>query len=280
MPELPEVETVRRGLDAWLPGRWVTAVAVSGVRSVRRHPREEFVGRLLGARIVGTGRRGKEILLTLSTDEWLAIHLRMSGQVLRARPVDPEPPHTHVRIDLDDGSQLRFVDPRTFGELYLVRPGFEVVDAPGLARMGPEPIGLSRARFVRALTRRRTAVKGALMDPTVIAGIGNIYSDEICFAARVRYDHPTAALTPHQLGRLWRATGAILTAAIAAGGSTLGDAQYVDIEGRAGRYAEAHRVYAREGLPCLRCGRGRIVRHTFAQRSTYFCPRCQRPPAG
>jgi formamidopyrimidine-DNA glycosylase len=278
VPELPEVETVRRGLERVVVGRRIESVIVTGRRSVRREPVDEFARRLIGATVVAAGRRGKYLVNHLDTGEWLCVHLRMSGQLLAHDPGDPLAPHTHVRLGLADGRELRFVDPRTFGELYVVRPDELVIDAPELARMGPEPIGLSRRRFVGRIGSRRTAIKGALLDQRVIAGIGNIYSDEICFAAKVRFDHPTASLTPHQLGRLWRATGEILGSAIEAGGSTLRDAQYVSLEGAAGSYADAHAVYAREGQRCRRCHRGVIVRAAFQQRSTFFCPRCQPPP--
>jgi formamidopyrimidine-DNA glycosylase len=278
VPELPEVETVRRGLSGVLVGRRIDSVIVTGRRSVRREPIESFVDRIVGARVIAADRRGKYLVLPLDSDEWMCCHLRMSGQLLASDPRDPLAPHTHVRMGLDDGTELRFVDPRTFGELYVVRQRALAIDAPELARMGPEPIGLSRRRFVGRMLARRTVVKGALLDQRVLAGIGNIYSDEICFAAKVRFDHPTHALSAHQLGRLWRATSSILDAAIEAGGSTLRDAQYVGVDGAAGSYAERFAVYAREGEHCVRCGRGVIRRAAFQQRSTFFCPRCQPPP--
>ncbi len=278
MPELPEVETVRRGLERFAVGRRVNGVDVGRERTVRRTSREAVIHGLTGTTITAANRRGKYLLLPLDSGDEVMIHLRMSGQVLIAAAGTPRPPHTHVAMHLDDGNELWFVDPRTFGEVVVFDPTNVAVEIPDLARLGPDPIADDLTlRDVRRLVRsRRRLLKPLLLDQHVIAGIGNIYADEILHEARLRPDRISNELSTGAERRLHTAIHLVLREAIAAGGSTLGDAQYVDLLGTSGSYQDAHAVYGRAGQRCRTCGVG-WIRHTVsAQRSTHFCPKCQR----
>jgi len=276
VPELPEVETVRRDLEQLVIGRRVVAVAATGARTVRRTSAAALTAGLQGRTLTVAGRRGKYLLVTLDDGAWLLVHLRMSGQLLVADTADaPLQAHTHVRMTLDDGRELRFVDPRTFGEVAVIDPTRLAVEAPDIAALGPEPLGIGVDELRAVLKPRRRQLKALLTDQRVIAGIGNIYADEIAHAARVRYDRTGTSLTRPEIERLHGAMHRILGAAIEARGSTLSDAQYVDLGGLGGGYQERHAVYDRAGQPCLRCGKP-VLRLTWAGRGTYFCRGCQR----
>ncbi len=274
MPELPEVETVRRGLEQRFVGRRISEVTVGRDRVVRRTSAESLRNGLRGARVIAAQRRGKYLLCPLDTGSSLMIHLRMSGQLLSGAPSDPRPAHTHVVMNLDDGSELWFVDPRTFGEMVVYR---DISEIPELMRLGRDPLleSVSAADLAGMWHGRTQGLKAFLLDQRWVAGIGNIYSDEIAHRAGV---HP---LTP--VGRISRLKGRnvaaaiseVLAEAVAAGGSTLGDSQYVDVMGRSGGFQERHLVYGRAGQRCLTCGRGLIQRIVVAQRSTHLCRVCQ-----
>lgn len=280
MPELPEVETVRRGLDARLVGRTIRSVEVGRERTVRRTSREAVIDGLTGATVIDTRRRGKYLLLGLDTGDDVMIHLRMSGRVLVHPAGVPRPPHTHVAalLDGDPAEELRFVDPRTFGEVVVFDPANAAAEVPDLARLGVDPVtdGLSRATLARIVRSRARALKALLLDQHVVAGIGNIYCDEILHAARLRPERISNTLTGHEITRLHREMHRVLTEAIELGGSTLADTQYVDVEGNGGQFQLHHRVYDRGGQRCLTCGRADVVRVPWGGRSTHFCPRCQR----
>ncbi len=277
MPELPEVETVRRGLQTHLAGRRVDRVEVGRERSVRRTSREELIAALTGAVVESAGRRGKYLLSPLDTGDTLMIHLRMSGQVLIAAGGAARPPHTHVALTLDDGNELWFVDPRTFGEVVVFDPERVALEVPELAHLGVDPIAdpfdveILRA----AIGRTRRALKPLLLDQHVLAGIGNIYADEILHRARLLPDRPASTLDRRRMVTLHDAIVSVLEEAIEAGGSTLGDNQYVDLMGGIGTYQNEHGVYGRTGLRCTTCGRGWIRRIVSGGRSTHFCPICQ-----
>jgi formamidopyrimidine-DNA glycosylase len=277
MPELPEVETVRRGLEERVVGRHVRAVEVGRERVVRRTSRQALIDGLTGTTIEAARRRGKYLLLPLDSGDEVMIHLRMSGQVLVAQGGAPRPPHTHVVLHLDDGNELWFVDPRTFGEVVVFDPDHVDVELPDVARLGIDPIAddLSLPVLRRLVRSRHRLLKPLLLDQHVIAGIGNIYADEILHAARLRPDRMSDELSLTSERRLHASIGDILRAAIDAGGSTLRDAQYVDLMGEGGSYQDAHAVYGRAGERCRTCGVGWIRRTVSAQRSTHYCPRCQ-----
>ncbi len=282
MPELPEVETLRRGLEAAVVGRRVCSVALFGERTVRRQDPAQLVAALSGRLVSGAARWGKYLVVPLGGGagdeggEALVVHLRMSGQLLHVGAGAPLAHHTRALIGLDDGSELRFVDPRTFGELF-VADALEASGRPSaLAALGPDPLvdGIDADRLAALAKRRRCALKTLLLDQKVLAGIGNIYADEILFRAGLRPARAACSLAPVEHGRLVAAIGEVLAAAVAARGSTLSDARYLDLGGAPGSYQEHHAVYARTGAPCLGCGTP-VTRVRVAGRSAHFCRSCQ-----
>jgi len=278
MPELPEVETVRRGLERHVVGRRVTAVEVGRERTVRRTSREEVIVGFTDTVVQAAGRRGKYLLLALDSGDTAMIHLRMSGQVLLAAAGAPRPTHTHVVLHLDDGNEVWFVDPRTFGEVVVFDPDDVATVLPELVRLGIDPIAdtFDVAALRRAFGTTSRALKPLLLDQHVVAGIGNIYADEILHRARLRPDRPASTLDRRRAVSLQRSITEVLTEATAAGGSTLGDTQYVDLMGQGGSYQHDHRVYGRGGERCLSCGRGWVRRSVTGGRGTHWCPVCQR----
>jgi formamidopyrimidine-DNA glycosylase len=271
VPELPEVEVVRRDLEAHVTGRRISSVEISGPRTVRRQAASELTERLAGATLGPVGRRGKYLLLGLDAGAVLVVHLRMSGQLILARPSDPRAPHTHAVLSLSDGAQLRFVDPRTFGELFVTS-----VSVPELAHLGPDPLSAEWTwrSLSGVLAGRRGLLKPLLMDQRRLAGLGNIYTDEALFTARLRGDRPAGGLSGPEIRRLHRAISSTLRAAVELRGSSLADRQYVDLLGNVGDYQSKHQVYAREGRPCPRCG-GLITRLRLGGRSSFLCASCQ-----
>jgi formamidopyrimidine-DNA glycosylase len=277
VPELPEVETIRRELDRDVVGKRIKTAQVSGTRTVRRQPKKQFITRVEGAKITGIDRKGKYLLLSLDSDDVIVIHLRMSGQLLRAANKDAPIKHTHVVLTFTQGGQLRFVDPRTFGEVFVANRETLDEDFPELAELGIDPVDepISWTTFAHLLTAKPVKLKAFLMDQSQLAGIGNIYSDEILFAAGLRYDRMTDTLSSQEIRRLYRAVIETLHEAIKYGGSTLDDEQYVDLNGKPGEFQEHHKVYNREKQPCRRCRRNQVTKAKFAGRSTYFCEVCQ-----
>ena len=278
MPELPEVETIRRDLDKEVVGKRIKTVEVTGMRSIRRHPnKKHFIAKLEGHKITGVERRGKYLLLRLEGGDLLVVHLGMSGQLLRTKGgKDPVDKHTHVVITFTQGGQLRFVDPRTFGELFVTTPEDLEAQVPELAHLGFDPVDdmMSWTRFGELLTVRKAKLKTLFLDQRFVAGIGNIYSDEILFAAGLRYDRSSETLSSQEVRRLYRAMIETLQEAIKHRGSSLSDEQYRDLFGEMGEYQNMHKVYDREGQACRRC-RSTIVRVKFNGRSSFLCPQCQ-----
>jgi len=289
MPELPEVETVRRDVARGYVGHELEHLVVTGRRTVRRH-RPELLSTLDGSTLAGLGRHGKFLLFEWDDGRVLVGHLRMSGQLLAAQPGDPVAPHTHAVLAFKDAGELRFVDPRTFGELFLAGLGEEDGERQGAPRtdvlgprdrvaelrhLGPDALTVDWAHFQRALAGRRAPLKSLLVDQRVVAGIGNIYADEIAFAARLRPDRPGGSLKRNNLQRLAESTRTVLGAAIAARGSSLADEQYRDLFGVSGRYQLEHKVYDRLGQKCASCGHD-IERVHFGAKSAYFCRKCQK----
>ena len=276
MPELPEVETIRRGLEREVVGKRVKTVQVTGTRTIRRQTKKQFIAKLEGAKISGVERRGKYLLMKLDTGDILVIHLRMSGQLLRAQAKDAVAKHTHVVMTFTQGGQLRFVDPRTFGELFITTPDELTKDVTELADLGMDPVDepQSWVKFREELLRRTTKLKPLLMDQSFIAGLGNIYSDEILWEAGLRHDRSPQTLSTMEIRRLYRAIVEVLHEAVKHRGSTLTDEQYVDLHGKPGEFQLLHQAYSREGQACRRC-RTPIVRDKVGQRSTFYCPNCQ-----
>ena len=278
MPELPEVETVRRGLEATVVGRSVTSVRVLGRRTVRRQSPAELAGLLSGRSFTGANRRGKFLLLSLDDDSVLVVHLRMTGQLLHVNRAHRPPlaAHTHVVAELDDGSELRFIDPRTFGEWFVSTE----VDSRGvpaeLSHLGRDPLleGLPAAYLAGRFAGRRASLEALLTDQRIVAGIGSIYADEICFRAGIRPDRAGGSLSPAEIASLARSARSVLKAAVKSRGSSLRDLRYRDLAGAFGSYQAHHAVYDRAGEPCPRCGQG-VVRLKIGARSAYCCQSCQ-----
>lgn len=275
VPELPEVETVRRGLAGTLVGRTVTEVKISGPRTVRRQDPAEFARRVEGRRVVSVDRRGKYLLVGCSGGT-LVIHLRMTGSLRVSDPGADRSRHTHAVFTLDDGRELRFVDPRTFGELFFVFPEETALDDV-IGRLGPDAASdsVDAGLLGDLCARRHTTLKALLLDQRMIAGVGNIYADEICFAAALRPDRRTESLGPDDLARLAAALQSVIQRAVEARGTSLGDGSYRDLDGAPGAFQSEHAVYGRGGEPCSVCGTA-IAGGRLAGRSTHFCPSCQR----
>jgi len=276
MPELPEVETIRRELEREAVGKRIKTAEVHGTRTVRRQTKKQLISRLEGTKISGVERRGKYLVLRLDSGDLLVIHLGMSGQLLRAAPKDPVVKHTHVVISFTQGGQLRFIDPRTFGELFVTAKDELTSEIPELADLGMDPLDepISWVTFGQKLLSRTTKLKQLLMDQSFIAGIGNIYSDEILWEAGLRHDRTPQSLSSMEVRRLYRAVVEVLHEAVKHRGSTLSDEQYVDLHGRPGEYQALHQVYDRDGQACRRC-RATITKERVSGRSSYFCPACQ-----
>ena len=274
MPELAEVETIRRDVDRLYVGRRIASASATGIRSVRRHPIEgEFAARITGRKVIASARRGKYLLVPLDDGQALVAHMGMSGQLLTTDSDAPLAKHTHVRLSFDDGPDLRFVDPRTFGQMWVST--FDGETVPELAHLGFDPLDdPAAARKVAELVARPTKLKPLLMDQSRIVGIGNMYADEILFAARLRPDRPAASLSAAEARQLHRSMVSVLTAAIKYRGSSLADEQYRDLFGRIGEYQKRHKVYDRAGRPCSRCG-APIERLRWGGRSSFFCAECQ-----
>lgn len=279
MPELPEVETLKRDLDKEVVGKRIKSVVVEGDRTTRRHEDpKDFVVALEGRKITAVERRGKYLLLRLDSNDVLVIHLGMSGQLLRGKGGvrDPDPKHTHVVFTFTQGGLLRFVDPRTFGEVFVTTPEELEAEVPELAHLGFDPVDdmMSWVKFGDMLTARKTKLKTLLMDQKFVAGIGNIYSDEILWAAGLRYDRSSESLSSQEVRRLYRAMVETLQDAIKHRGSSLADEQYRDLFGAVGEYQKEHKVYDRAGQACRRC-RSTVVRVKVNGRSCFLCEQCQ-----
>ena len=279
MPELPEVETVRLGLERGVAGRTVASVDVGHPRSVRRHTAgaDDFAGRLAGRTVLSAQRRGKYLWLPLDSGDALTGHLGMSGQLLVVPADSPLQKHLHVRLRFADGGrELRFVDQRTFGGL-LVVPGGEPVP-PLLAHIARDPLDpeFDDEEFVERVRRRRTGLKRALLDQTLVSGIGNIYADETLWRAQLHGERPTDRLSRPAVRRVLGHARDVLHEAVAAGGTSF-DALYVSAEGVSGLFERSLNAYGREGEPCPRCG-APVRRESFMNRSSFSCPRCQPRP--
>lgn len=275
MPELPEVETVRRGLRERLRDRSFEGISYLEWPRTLEYPDAGLFNQLVaGRRVVGVRRRAKFILLDLSGDFCLSIHLRMTGQVLVEPASAPRGRFARVAFVLDGGAELRFDDARRFGRVGLYQP--DELSAR-LARLGPEPLGedLDVATFATMLRRRHARLKPLLLDQSFLAGLGNIYVDEALHRAGLHPLLAASALSPAEAGRLYYQLRELLTEAIASGGTTF--SSYRDAFGNAGDYFERRRVYAREGEPCTSCGLA-IARITVGGRGTHFCPSCQALP--
>ncbi|ANW64241.1 formamidopyrimidine-DNA glycosylase [Mycolicibacterium murale] len=282
MPELPEVEVVRRGLQAHVAGKTITAVRVHHPRAVRRHEAgpADLTARLLDNEITGTGRRGKYLWLTLGSGEALVVHLGMSGQML----LGPVKRAEHLRIAalLDDGTALSFVDQRTFGGWMLTElTTVDGTDVPEVvAHIARDPLDplFDRAGVVEVLRGKHSEIKRQLLDQTVVSGIGNIYADEALWRAKVNGARIAEKLTKPTLARILDHARDVMTDALGHGGTSF-DSLYVNVNGESGYFDRSLDAYGREGLPCRRCG-AVMRRDKFMNRSSFYCPKCQPRPRG
>ena len=280
MPELPEVEVVRRGLEAHVAGKTITAVRVNHPRAVRRHEAgpADLTARLLNMQITGTGRRGKYLWLTLSDDSALVVHLGMSGQMLLG-PVQNEG-HLRIATLLDDGTAMSFVDQRTFGGWMLT----DVVTVDGtdvpapVAHIARDPLDprFDRDGVVNVLRRKHSEIKRQLLDQTVVSGIGNIYADEALWRVKINGARLASSLSRKQLGELLDAATKVMTDSLGEGGTSF-DSLYVNVNGESGYFERSLDAYGREGEPCRRCG-AVMRREKFMNRSSHYCPKCQPRP--
>jgi formamidopyrimidine-DNA glycosylase len=280
MPELPEVEVVRRGLAAHVTGRTISAVRVHHPRAVRRHEAgpADLTARLLGMRVTGTGRRGKYLWLTLDDGSALVVHLGMSGQMLLGEV--PNENHLRIAALFDDGTALSFVDQRTFGGWMLA----DLVTVDGtdvpmpVAHLARDPLDpkFNRDGVVTVLRRKHSEIKRQLLDQTVVSGIGNIYADEALWRAKINGARLASSLTRAKLGELLDAAADVMTDALGQGGTSF-DSLYVNVNGESGYFERSLDAYGREGEPCRRCG-AVMRRKKFMNRSSYYCPKCQPRP--
>jgi DNA-formamidopyrimidine glycosylase len=287
VPELPEVEVVRRGLERWTTGRAVASAEVLHPRAVRRHEAgpADFAGRLAKRTLLAPRRRGKYLWIPLDGEEEAVLaHLGMSGQLLVGEPDREREKHLRVRVAFGDGGHdLRFVDQRTFGHLMVADL---VPDAFGEGALVPEPIvhiaadpledAFDPEAFYRALRRRRTGIKRALLDQSLISGVGNIYADEALWRARLHWARPTETMTRAEAARVLEAAREVMAAALDVGGTSF-DSLYVNVNGESGYFERSLDAYGRRDEPCRRCGTP-IRRDEFMNRSSYSCPVCQPRP--
>ena len=285
MPELPEVEVVRSGLDRHVVGRTIRSVQVLHPRAVRRHTAgpADFEAAASGLVVTAARRRGKYLWLPVAPDEGsvaedaLLAHLGMSGQLLLGDPDRPVSPHVRIRFTFtDSGPDLRFTDQRTFGHIMLARGG-AVLPGP-IAHIAPDPLepAYDEAALLARLAARQSGIKRALLDQSLVSGVGNIYADEALWRAKTHWDRPAAKIRRADAVRLLADVREVLTEALGAGGTSF-DSLYVNVNGESGYFGRSLAVYGREGEPCPRCGTP-IRRDPFMNRSAYSCPVCQPRP--
>lgn len=277
MPELPEVEVVRRGLDDHVRGRTIASAVIRHPRAARRHVAgpEDLAARMVGATITGSARRGKYCWLVLDDRDGLLVHLGMSGQMLITSPDVPIAPHERARFSFTDGGHdLRFDDQRTFGHL-MYDAGGAVLPSP-IAHIARDPFDpqFDQAAVVARIKAKRTGIKRALLDQTLVSGIGNIYADEALWAAKVHGETAASSLSKSRISAVVDAARDVMAAALAQGGTSF-DSLYVDVAGSSGYFSRSLNVYGLAGHPCTHCGTP-IAREKFMNRSSHFCPGCQR----
>ena len=279
MPELPEVEVVRRGLEAGIAGRRIIRVDVLHPRPVRRHlpGPDDFAAALVGRTFAAPRRRGKYLWLPLTDGDAILAHLGMSGQFRLEAADAPLAPNTRVLFTFADGDpQLRFVDQRMFGGLSLSPGGAEL--PAEVAHIGRDPFdpAFDLAAAVTRTRAKQTGIKRALLDQQLVSGIGNIYADEALWLARTHYARPTRSMSRAKIGEVLTSATAVMNQALGEGGTSF-DTLYVNVNGSSGYFERSLAVYGREGQPCRRCG-SPIRREPFMNRSSFRCPRCQRNP--
>lgn len=274
MPELPEVETVKRTLEGKILGLSFDIVKIMMPKIVRTPAAEDFAKLIQGKKVLKLGRRGKYILIHLSEEFTMVIHLRMTGQLIYCAPDREMVKHTHLIFNLNNGMELRYVDIRQFGQVSLI-PTPELNDFPGLGSLGPEPLEdeFTREFFKKELRNRRTKIKALLLDQTFLAGLGNIYVDEALHKAKIHPERLACTLNAREVSLLFQAIRDVLSEGIEHRGTSIKD--YVDAEGQSGGFQNRLQAYGREKKPCAHCGE-LITRKKVAGRSSFYCPSCQK----
>lgn len=274
MPELPEVETIRRSLEEKIKGKTLVGVEVSLEKMFKGTVSEDPKDGISGRKIKSLERRGKYLIIHLTGGMAMVIHLRMTGQLMYCSPEIEKAKHTHVIFHLDDKCELRFTDQRQFGKVQLV-PEKELDSISGLKSLGVEPFSseFSREWFKKELRNKRTKIKPLLLDQTFVAGIGNIYADEALFRAKINPERVAATLSPREASKLFMTIREVLEEGINNKGTSIKD--YIDGEGQQGNNQNNLRVYGRDGQPCMKCGKT-IEKKSIGGRSSHFCPKCQK----
>ena len=271
MPELPEVETIKQELDKAIVNKKIIGVVVNNAKVIKEPKKEKFVAELKNVAIKKIIRKGKLLILELSSGKSLTIHLKMTGQLIYPRQGGASPVKaTRVSFKLSDGKFLDFNDSRVFGELRLIDDWRKL---KFIQELGPEPFDLSPEKFRQMLKDKKTKIKVLLMDQKFISGIGNLYANEALFRARIDPRRPANSLSDKETDLLFREIKKVLLDAIQHKGSSVD--QYVQLSGKPGEYVKYHKVYDREGKECFKC-KGKIKRISLSGRGTYFCPICQR----
>lgn len=276
MPELPEVETVRRILQPQLAGRQITRLTLNRPEIVKHPAPEAFAAAIEGAKITGMERRGKYLFILLGSGARIVLHLRMTGCLLATPPDYPQEKHTHLVFHLDNGNELRYIDPRRFGRFWLLRAGEEDT-LSGAHKLGPEPFDeqINSSYLSSTLSTRKRAIKTCLLDQAVVAGVGNIYADEILFAAKIRPNRAANTLTAEEWEKLAETIPLILHRATEANSMT--PEEYLAGKGQEYRNTPTFQVYGHAGEPCPLCGEA-LCRVVVAGRSSVYCPACQAEP--
>lgn len=280
MPELPEVEVVRRGADHWFVGRTIENVEVLHPRSIRRHLAgpDDFAARLRGTDLASSSRRGKFMWFQLGSGEVLITHLGMSGQLRVNEPDTAPSSHLRIKIDFADGrDSLWFVDQRTFGGMCLDELTDDGTAPSTLAHIAPDPFdpAFDQAAVARKIRTKTTAIKSAILDQTVVSGIGNIYADEALWRTKLHWSRPSNTISQPKIKELLANAADVMSEALEQGGTSF-DSLYVNVNGSSGYFGRHLSAYGQAGKPCDRCGT-LIIRQQFANRSSFTCPRCQRP---
>jgi formamidopyrimidine-DNA glycosylase len=271
MPELPEVETIKRELEKAVLGKKITDVIINNAKVIKEPKKEEFIAKLKNQTIKKILRKGKLLILELSSGKSLTIHLKMTGQLIYPRKSGASPGKAiRVSFKFSDGKLLDFNDNRLFGELRLVD---NWQNLKFVKELGPEPFDLNEEKFKQMLANKKTKIKLLLMDQKFISGIGNLYANEVLFRARIHPERPALSLSEKEKELLFKEIKNTLDEAISHKGSSVD--QYVQLSGRPGEYVKYHKVYDRQGEKCFKCG-GTVKRITLGGRGTYFCPECQR----
>lgn len=276
MPELPEVEVVRTALDKEISGKKISEIDIRSPRMIRRHAsKKEVADMVTGSKVTSVDRRGKYLLLRLDNDEVLVIHLGMSGRLERSTSRKALDKHTRIIIKFGAALHIRFIDPRTFGELF-VSQADELEGVPELSHIALDPLAdaFTWLSFSGLVESRKVKLKSLLCDQAFVSGLGNIYSDEVLWTAGLLPDRRSDTLTAQEMRRLYRAMQEVLTDAVKAGGTTLADEAYRNLAGEPGSFQDQLKAYGQEGKACRRC-RNPIVRGRWGNRSTYYCERCQ-----